>query len=166
MSGDRNFGTGRGWPWTRTAGIHARGLYGRGKKFMAAGLVETDEGVYVAALAAARLGALSVAVEGRRRRRRIRYYYHYYFIPKSWSLERRSWRRGADCIQCVMCVCVCVCRTGSSLLLPRGDPADSVSYSAENNSACRVSLTRLEVWKILAGLMHTTTLKREVISEV
>ena len=31
---------------------------------MAAGLVETDEGVYVAALAAARLGALSVAVEG------------------------------------------------------------------------------------------------------
>ena len=76
---------------------------------MAAGLVETDEGVYVAALAAARLGALSVAVEGRRRRRiRYYYYYHYYFIPKSWSLERRSWRRGADCIQCVMCVCVCV----------------------------------------------------------
>ena len=135
---------------------------------MAAGLVETDEGVYVA-LAAARLGALSVAVEGRRRRRGIRYYYyyHYYFIPKSWSLERRSWRRGADCIQCVMCVCVCACRTGSSLrLLPHGDPADSLSYSAENNSACRVSLTRLEVWKILAGLMHTTTLKREVISEV
>lgn len=31
---------------------------------MAVGLVETDEGVYVAALAAARLGALSVAVEG------------------------------------------------------------------------------------------------------